>query len=40
MGEQLAEDAADAPEVDGGGVARLAEEELGRAVPEGDDVLG
>lgn len=39
-GEEFPEDAADAPGVDRGGVAGRAEEELGRAVPEGDDELG
>lgn len=39
-GEELAEDAADAPHVDGGAVGGAAEEELGAAVPEGDDELG
>lgn len=38
--EELAEDAADGPEVDGGRVAGGAEEELGGAVPEGDDEGG
>ena len=39
-GEQLAKDAADAPHVDGLSVGLCAEEELWRAVPEGDDELG
>ena len=35
--EELAEDAAGGPEVDGGSVAGGGEEELGRAVPDGYD---
>mmetsp|Transcript_39919 Transcript_39919/g.85046 ORF Transcript_39919/g.85046 Transcript_39919/m.85046 type:complete len:383 (-) Transcript_39919:4-1152(-) len=39
-GGHLGEDAADGPDVDGGGVAGGAEEEFGGAVPEGDDLVG
>eukprot|EP00982_Pelagococcus_subviridis_P008865 30883-Pelagococcus_subviridis.AAC.4 len=38
--EQLREDAPHAPHVDRGGVFRAREQELGRAVPSRDDVLG
>ena len=39
-GEELAEDAADGPDVDGRAVLRVADEELGRPVPASGHVLG
>lgn len=39
-GGHLGEDAPHGPDVNGGGVARRAEKELGGAVPEGDDLVG
>jgi len=38
--QQLGQDAAGGPEVDGGPVLRGAEEQLRRPVPEGDDPVG
>ena len=38
--EELAKDAANGPDVDGGAVHLLADEKLGGTVPAGDDVLG
>ena len=37
QGEQLREDAAHGPQVDGWGIVAGAEEEVGRTVPDGDD---
>lgn len=38
--EQLAEDAAHGPDVDGGPVSLLAQQQLGRPVPQRDDLVG
>ena len=40
LGHHLDEDGADGPHVDGGGVGLRSEEDFGRAVPQGNDLVG
>jgi hypothetical protein len=39
-GDELGKDAANAPNIDRGGVVTRAQEDLGRAVPQGDHLVG